>query len=166
MIKRNQKEDLRNEMEKEEGRRAGFWFLAKQKWKRVKREQVHLVAKLQKACFSKEERKKIFIFIFQRLSDSNKSLPSCSFFFFSLSTHFPVCCLASFLPHKDKRNPTLEGEQGLSLLLLFGGFFFLWTFGDLVKKTFFFFSLERNFVELSQWPRYLKETSHSQQQLT
>ena len=127
-------------MEKEEGRRAGFWFLAKQKWKRVKREQVHLVAKLQKSLFPKEERKKFFIFIFQRLSDSNKSLPSCSFFFFSLSTHFPVCCLASFLPHKDRRNPTLEGEQGLSLLLLFGGFFSSFELSGISsKKTFFFF---------------------------
>jgi len=94
-----------------------------------------------KLVSQKKKEKNFFIFIFQRLSDSNKSLPSCSFFFFSLSTHFPVCCLASFLPHKDRRNPTLEGEQGLSLLLLFGGFFSSFELSGISSKKHFFFFL-------------------------
>ena len=140
MIKRNQKEDLRNEMEKEEGRRRDFDFWQNKVKKCKKGNKFTSWPNCKKLVSQKKKEKKFFIFIFQRLSDSNKSLPSCSFFFFSLSTHFPVCCLASFLPHKDRRNPTLEGEQGLSLLLLFGGFFSSFELSGISsKKTFFFF---------------------------
>ena len=127
-------------MEKEEGRRAGFWFLAKQKWKRVKREQVHLVAKLQKACFSKEERKKIFYFYFSTAVWFQQVFALVLLLLF-FAKHSLPCLLFGFIsPTQRQKKPNTWGWAGpVFTFVVRWFFFFLWTFGDLVKKNIFFF---------------------------